>query len=101
MTADGYSLDAKRQLVSENDIADIITRFNSLTKESSRKRTDKSFLVPIEEIKKNDYDLSLNKYKQIIREEKVYRKTTEILDEIKQNQDKIGKLLLEIENSID
>lgn len=101
MTADGYSLDAKRQPVSENDIADIIARFNSLTSESSRKRTDKSFLVPLEEIKKNDYDLSLNKYKQITREEKVYRKTTEILDEIKQNQDKIGKLLFEIENSID
>ena len=91
MTADGYSLDAKRQPVSENDIADIIARFNSLTKESLRKRTDKSFLVPLEEIKKNDYDLSLNKYKQIIREEKVYRKTSEVLNEIDENQIEISK----------
>ncbi len=101
MTADGYSLDAKRQPVSENDIEDIISRFNSLTKESSRKRSDKSFLVPVEEIKKNDYDLSLNKYKQIIREEKVYRKTTEILDEIEKTQKEINSNFVELKKMLD
>jgi type I restriction enzyme M protein len=101
MTADGYSLDAKRQPVSENDIADIITRFNSLTKESSRKRTDKSFLVPIEEIKKNEYDLSLNKYKQIIREEKIYRKTSEILREIEENQKVINTNIIDLKKILD
>lgn len=45
MTADGYSLDDKRTKVSENDIPDIIQRFNALDNEKERKRTDKSFFV--------------------------------------------------------
>ena len=65
MQADGYSLDDKRNEVTENDIPDIINRFHNLEQESSRKRTEKSFLVPKQEIIDNDYDLSINKYKEI------------------------------------
>ena len=65
MTADGYSLDDKRTKVSENDIPDIIQRFNALDNEKERKRTDKSFFVTKKEIVENDYDLSINKYKEI------------------------------------
>lgn len=43
MQADGYSLDDKRNEVTENDIPDIINRFHNLEQESSRKRTEKSF----------------------------------------------------------
>ena len=67
MTADGFSLDDHRQPVKENDIPDIIKRFNNRhsDEEQSRSRTDKSFFVPFEEIKDNNYDLSINKYKEI------------------------------------
>ena len=51
MKADGFSLDDKRSEVKENDIPDIIERFNNLDKEVDRKRTEQSFFVPIEEIK--------------------------------------------------
>src|SRR5699024_7340795 len=72
MEADGYSLDDKRSLVEENDIPDIVARFNNLEAEKDRERTDKSFFVPVEELRENDYDLSINKYKEIEYEELEY-----------------------------
>lgn len=65
MTADGFSLDDKRTPVADNDIPDIIERFKHREKETERKRTEKSFLVPVKEIVDNDYDLSINKYKEV------------------------------------
>ena len=64
MTADGYSLDDKRSPITDNDIPDIIERFNNMDSEVDRKRTDKSFFVDKDEIVNNDYDLSINKYKK-------------------------------------
>ena len=65
MTADGFSLDDKRAPIEDNDIPDIIERFRHRDEETDRKRTEKSFIVPKEEIVENDYDLSINKYKEI------------------------------------
>ncbi len=66
MKSDGFSLDDKRnKLGNEGDIPDIIERFHSLDKEVDRKRTDQSFLVDKEDIKNNEYDLSINRYKEI------------------------------------
>lgn len=82
MQADGYSLDDKRAPVEQNDIPDIINRFDNLENEANRKRTEKSFLVPKEEIEKNGYDLSINKYKEIEYIPVEYPPTEEILQEI-------------------
>ena len=98
MTNDGYSLDAKRQPVDGSNIPDIIERFNNLDKEIKRTRKDQSFFVPVEEIKNNDYDLTINKYREIEREKIVYRSTKEILKDIKKTQDDIAKELKELEN---
>lgn len=68
MKADGYSLDDKRNPVSDNDIPDIIARFHALDAETERQRTDKSFLVPVNEICEHDYDLAFNTYKETVRE---------------------------------
>lgn len=67
MRADGYTLDQKRTECTENDIPDLITRWNNLVGEESRTRKEQSFLVPIEDIRANDYDLSFNKYKEVER----------------------------------
>ena len=67
MRADGFSLDDKRSPVQENDIPDVIARWSNLADEENRSRKDQSFLVPIEDIRSNDYDLSFNKYKEIER----------------------------------
>jgi type I restriction enzyme M protein len=87
MQADGYSLDDKRAAIKDNDIPDILTRYLSLrdTKQSpeqNRKRTEKSFLVPFDEIKENDWDLSINRYKEIIYEEIVYDAPADIIKDI-------------------
>ena len=82
MQADGYSLDDKRQPIEANDISDIISRYHNLKSESQRKRTDKSFIVPVKEIQDNKYDLSIDRYKKIVYEEKVYDKPIEIISQI-------------------
>jgi len=79
MQADGYSLDDKRQEIEENDI---IERFRHLEQEEGRKRTEKSFFVPVEEIRENGYDLSINKYKEIEYEAVEYPSTLELMTKL-------------------
>ncbi|MBE5910114.1 type I restriction-modification system subunit M [Pseudobutyrivibrio sp.] len=97
MTADGYSLDDKRTPVNENDIPDIIARFKNLEAESERKRTDKSFMVPKQDIVNNDYDLSINKYKEVEYEKVEYPPTSEIMANIREIEMEIGKEMDELE----
>ena len=97
MTADGYSLDDKRTPVSENDIPDIIERFKNLDKETDRKRTDKSFMVPKQDIIDNAYDLSINKYKEVEYVKVEYPPTSEIMANIRQIEMAIGKEIDELE----
>ena len=96
MKADGLSLDDKRQVVEENDIPDIIARFKNLDAEIDRKRTDQSFFVPKQEIVDNDYDLSINKYKEIEYVPVEYPPTSEILAELDELQMQISTELAEL-----
>lgn len=96
MKSDGLSLDDKRQPVKENDIPDILERFKNLDKEVDRKRTDKSFLVDKQEIIDNDYDLSINKYKEVVYEKVEYPPTSEILADIEALNREIDKNLAEL-----
>lgn len=82
MKADGFSLDDKRSAIEQNDIPDIIERFNNLSGEAGRERTEQSFFVPKDEIVENDYDLSINKYKKTEYVAVEYPPTSEILDEL-------------------
>ncbi|MCM1505416.1 MAG: type I restriction-modification system subunit M [Muribaculum sp.] len=68
MKADGFSLDDKRNPVSDNDIPDIIARYHNRDAETERKRTEQSFLVPADEIRDHGYDLAFNTYKETVRE---------------------------------
>lgn len=96
MTADGYSLDAKRTSVKENDIPDIIERYNNLDKEKDRSRTEKSFFVTKEEIVNNGYDLSINKYKEIVQEKVEYENPKVILKQIMDMEDEFQEQLKEL-----
>lgn len=108
MEADGYSLDVKREKIEKNDIPDIINRFKNLDKELDRERTDKSFIVDLDEIKnkvvdykgKSYYSLSITNYKVNVYEEVEYEdprvmiKTIEILEnEIYKNIQEIKALI--------
>ncbi len=119
MKADGRSLDDKRtvigpdfekfaeldaliaqhqqQPITNNDIPDIVGRWRNKVTETSRKRTEQSFFVPLEEIRTNKYDLSINRYKEVSYEQKTFDSPEVILDKIKQldEERKEGLQLLE------
>ena len=84
MQADGYTLDDKRAETKDNDIQDIVNRYHNLKEEASRLRTDKSFLVPMADIKANDWDLSINRYKEVVYDEVSYAQPSLIISDIKQ-----------------
>jgi type I restriction enzyme M protein len=84
--ADGWSLDDKRQPLlpegqlgvhpaeafvvanhGKNNLPDVLDRWAQRTaSEKSRTRTEQSFLVPKAELAANDYDLALNRYREIV-----------------------------------
>jgi type I restriction enzyme M protein len=97
MQADGYSLDDKRSETKDNDIPDIVKRYHNLEAETERLRTDKSFLVPFADIKANDWDLSLNRYKEVVYDEVTYAKPTVIIQDIKTLQEENKQQLLILE----
>lgn len=100
MQADGFSLDDKRTTTKENDIPDILARFKDLADEKKRKRTDKSFLVPKKEIIGNNYELSINKYKQTIYKREEYPAPNIILADIKKLEKQISEGLAKLEKMI-
>lgn len=100
MTADGFSLDDKRNPIADNDIPDIIARFNNLEAEESRTRKDKSFFVPVEEIREKGYDLSINKYKEIEREKVEYESSEVIMERIEKLESEIMQSIIELKNII-
>src|SRR5690554_2624661 len=100
MKADGYSLDDKRSEIKDNDIPDIIQRFKNLDAEADRARTDQSFMVPLKEIKSNDWDLSINRYKEIVYEEIEYDEPNVIIGAINEIDKSRKEALLNLENII-
>ena len=121
MKSDGFSLDDKRTPVKENDIPDIVARFHRLKclplegkvsaeltdevspqpeYEFSRPRTAQSFLVEKSEIAANDYDLSINKYKQTEYKPVQYPPTADILAELNALEQQIAAGLKELEGMV-
>jgi len=100
MTADGLSLDDKRSPITDNDIPDIVERWNNLDKETNRTRTDKSFFVPVAEIQKNNYDLSINRYKEVVYEQKSYQNPTVIIQEIEEIDEERNVLLKQLKEML-
>ena len=71
--------------------------FKNLDKEADRKRTDKSFMVPKKDIEDNDYDLSINKYKEVEYIPVEYPPTKEIMANIRSIEAEISKEMDELE----
>ena len=117
VTADGFSLDDKRQPLLEldklgltpktsltvddhvkNNLPDILVRWQQRdTKEKSNERTAQSFCVPKAEIKANDYDLSLNRYKQVVHEHVEHVSPKVLIKELKQLEAEIQLGFVELE----
>lgn len=83
MQADGFSLDDKRApQPDKTDLPDILARWRNREAESDRQRTDRCFQVPKGEIAENDYDLSLNRYKEVNYEVVEHDSPREILERL-------------------
>ena len=91
MAADGYSLDDKRSkqktpdgIDSFGDLQDIVAKYQARNPTTDTDRTAKCFVVPRSEIadEKNNYDLSLSRYKTDVFEEVHYDAPGMILDRL-------------------
>jgi len=101
MRADGYSLDDKRTpQPDQDDIPDILARWNNPEAEKSRRRTEQSFFIPKEEIAENGYDLSLNRYKEVEYEPVAYDHPGEILARLAKLEEEIAAGRKELEGML-
>jgi len=85
MAADGYTLDDKRtKQAGSGDLQDIIAKYHARDAATDTDRTVKCFMVPRTEIadEKNNYDLSLSRYKQDVFEDVPYDAPGVILDRL-------------------
>ncbi len=114
--ADGWSLDDKRtpllpedklgpvpsaklstQEHAKNNLPDVLARWeNRVGKERKRPRTAQSFCVPKADIAAQGYDLSLNRYKEVVHEEVAHRSPKEILAELAKLEGEIQRGMKEL-----
>jgi type I restriction enzyme M protein len=99
--ADGWSLDDKRSpLLPEdkltcmpsahltpeehvrNNLPEVLARWQSRGAEVGRARTEQSFLVPKADIVAQGYDLSLNRYKEVVHDEVEHRDPLDIIADL-------------------
>jgi type I restriction enzyme M protein len=89
--ADGFSLDDKRNPTEASDLPDILKRWQDIAGEKDRARTEQSFLVPKADIVAEGYDLSVNRYREIVHDEIEHRPPLEIIADIEQLEAEIAK----------
>lgn len=103
MQSDGFSLDDKRnKLDNDGDIPDIIEKWKAIKENNNLEpaKEDKWFWVGKEEISGNDYDLSINKYKEIEYEEVVYEKPAVILSKLEELENTILQDISELKGMV-
>jgi type I restriction enzyme M protein len=118
--ADGRSLDDKRSdLVppekfgpvpsvvltndehAKNNLPDVLARWAKRNgDERERARTEQSFCVPKADIAAQGYDLSLNRYKEVVRETIEHRAPKEILANLAKLEDEIKRGMKELEGML-
>lgn len=81
--ADGFSLDDKRQEIEASDLPDVRERWSlRATTEREQARTEQSYVVPKAEIVEQGYDLSINRYREVIHDDVEHRAPAEIIADI-------------------
>jgi type I restriction enzyme M protein len=118
MSADGWSLDDKRQPLldevqlgptptqpltdaehAKNNLPDALTRWRLKdSSERQRERTDQSFCVPKADIAANGYDLSVNRYKAVVHEAVEHDSPAEILARLAALDQTIKQGMVALEN---
>jgi len=119
MQADGWSLDDKRNPLlpeeklsalatglseaeqAKNNLPDALARWSGrTTTERERPRTAQSFCVPKAEIAKQGYDLSLNRYKEVIHEVVEHESPKQIMADLKKLEEEIQRGMAELEGML-
>lgn len=116
VSADGWSLDDKRTPLLpleqlgcraagaehlKNNLPDVLARWGERAgSERERARTEQSFCVPKADIVAQGYDLSLNRYKEVVHEEVEHRAPREILAELVRLEDEIAAGMRELEGML-
>ena len=100
MQNDGFTLNDNRNPCEGSNILEILEIFSNLEKEEGNDRTQKSFFVPIKEIEEADYDLSINRYKELVYKETSYDKPEKILEDIESIDKKISKGLKDLKEMV-
>ena len=125
---DGYSLDDKRNPIAKNDLPHLIASWKQYRKSKGRPvedftghklqlqfvkdyseglgetdwtdRTQKAFVVARADLKANKYDLSINRYKEVLYQEEQYEPPKEILARLKALEAEIQQELVELEGML-
>jgi type I restriction enzyme M protein len=85
----------------KNNLPDVLARWNEREgSEANRSRTAQSFRIPKSEIENQGYDLSLNRYKEIVHAEVVHRTPGEILKTLGQLESEIGQGMKKLEGML-
>jgi type I restriction enzyme M protein len=101
MQADGFSLDDKRNPQPEiDDIPDVLSRWQQRNPATDTDRTTKAFCVPLQEIRDNKYDLSINRYKQVEHEEVEYEPPQVIIARLEALEQEIAAELAELKGMV-
>jgi len=105
MQADGFSLDDKRTELdhskhANDNIPDILTRWRNHDEEAKQLRTDQSFLVPKADIANRGYDLSVNRYKEVVYDKVQKRSPRRILGELSRLETQIQKDMRKLETML-
>ncbi|WP_191498201.1 type I restriction-modification system subunit M [Mycobacterium simulans] len=95
--ADGFSLDDKRNPIETNDLPDVLSRWEArTTSERKRARAERSFCVPQDDIVTQSYDLSINRYKDVVHNKIEHRPPLEIIADIEKLECEIAQSLAEL-----
>ncbi|EGR0604829.1 N-6 DNA methylase [Vibrio cholerae] len=106
--ADGKSLDDKRTPIKDNDLPDLVKQYKAYqaavaegqSTEQWSDKTQKAFLVAKDDIKSNKYDLSINRYKEVVYEQESYEEPKVILSKLKALENEILADLNELESML-
>jgi type I restriction enzyme M protein len=96
LAADGYSLDDKRSPISANDLPDLVVQWKNRNPHKHTNREKKAFFIPVAEIRDNNYDLSINRYKEVEYEVTEYDSPKVLLKRLETLEGEIAHELVEL-----
>jgi type I restriction enzyme M protein len=99
MESDGFSLDDKREKISDGtgDLPDIREKWFAREKAKKNDRKAKHFFVPVKEIRDNKFDLSINRYRETEYEEATFDPPHEIMERLRSLDKEVSRHMDELE----